>query len=185
MQVWSTTLVPDLLTSVSFIPICYQQLTRAIFFFLIKPGTGPESTNQGECNQEGRSVETSLASKGSFSISFWKRIGWCTELNWKPNWCIVVAFVRSLAISNQPVPPAPGLPSCLSISKGKDWYRPWHSCQMPCFCWKRGKKRSCRLAGRCGSSKKWTIFYKSDQFNLHSSPPTISSVSNYGSFWQI
>ena len=64
------TLVPDLLTPVSFIPICYQQLTRAIFFFLIKPGTGQEITNQGDCNQEEQSVGTSLASKGSFSISF-------------------------------------------------------------------------------------------------------------------
>ena len=40
-----------------------------------------------------------------------------------------------------------------------------------------GEKAFFRLAGRCGSSKKWTIFYKSDQFNLHSSPPT----TTYGS----
>ena len=64
------TLVPDLLTPVSFIPICHQQLNRASIFFLIKPGTGQEITNQGDCNQEEQSVGTSLASKGSFSISF-------------------------------------------------------------------------------------------------------------------
>ena len=167
MQVWSTTLAPDLLTSVSFIPICYQQLTRAIFFFLIKPGTGPESTNQGECNQEGRSVETSLASKGSFSISFWKRIGWCTELNWKPNWCIVVAFVRSLAISNQPVPAA------LLYRSQKEKIGIALSIRVRCLAFVGSKKK--KKQGFLPSLllvKKNIPFYKSDRLNLHSSPPT-------------